>query len=558
MGYTKLYVQNEPCSMYYYNPTLKEGIEGERDATSLGAPMMVMNSAQENSDVYSALLSQGVLNLSPEIWMGITDSGTTYTWRTFAGQAAPAYTNWAAGDPNNLPPGCKVGNSCLACLFTDAYWCANGEDCAVMNASGLWLDNTCASNSVKRITVLELNTCPVLIKPADMTVCAGGSVTLTARDTFGSPPYTYTWNPGGLTGQTVTITPTATDTITVQASDKFHCLIDSTVIITINPTAVTANAGPDVQVCPGTASILGTNSTPGYTYSWSPAWGLSSTTVAEPIFTIASSPGATAIDTNYILTAMLGGCSARDTVHVTLYPNINNNFTTSSSVACGNDNLTVTYAGTASGTATYNWNFDSATVATGSGAGPYQINWINFGQKNITLNVSENGCTAAPVSDTITVYPKPSPSFSISGLTLTTNTYASYQWLLNGQPISGENTQSITADMNGNYQVIVTDSNGCTDTSAIRTITNVGIQELTAQDMIRIYPNPNNGTFIVQTYKAIGGEITISDLLGRIIMKQAIITDKQSISLGTSDGEYLVTIRVNGRTYTGRMLVSKE
>lgn len=138
-GYKRLYVPTQPCSMYFYNPTKKTGLAAEHDATNLGIPMMVMNNAQENTDVSSALWNQGVFALSPEVWLGITDSGTTFTWRTFGG-APVTYVNWTSGEPNNLYPACRVGTSCALCAFSDPYYCQNGEACVVMQPNGQWLE----------------------------------------------------------------------------------------------------------------------------------------------------------------------------------------------------------------------------------------------------------------------------------------------------------------------------------------------------------------------------------------------------------------------------------
>ncbi len=69
-------------------------------------------------------------------------------------------------------------------------------------------------------------------------------------------------------------------------------------------------------------------------------------------------------------------------------------FVTSANNACQNLNVTVTYMGNASNTANYTWNFDGATVVSGSGQGPYVVKWTTTGTKTISLSVSESGCTS--------------------------------------------------------------------------------------------------------------------------------------------------------------------
>ena len=562
-GYKRLYVPTQPCSMYYYSTAAMYGIDAHRQAANLGVPQLVINNAQENSDVSAALYAQGVYNIVPEVWLGMTDSVATFNWKTFDGLPV-TYFNWTPGEPNNLAPACKVGTFCTFCFGADAYWCANGEDCAVMNASGEWLDNTCEGSGVTRVCVLEVNTCPELSKPIDTTICAGASVSVTARDSGGTAPYTYTWNPGAQTGQTITISPSGTATYTVEASDNFHCLTDSTFTITINPNTPTANAGPDIQFCPGATDTLGAATVSGYSYSWSPALGLSSASISNPTISFASNPRTGTLDTFYVLTASSGGCVSRDTVNVTLYPNINNNFTTSTSGVCVNDDVIVTYSGTASGTATYNWNFGSATIVSGSGPGSYVVKWLAPGVDTITLSVADHGCSDTIVSKTVKVFQRQFPLITINGRdTLSTTAFPAYQWLLNGLPISGANTNVYIASVNGNYQVVTTDSSGCSDTSKIHTVVGVGIAAINGQNLIRIYPSPNNGSFIVETTNALGGEITVSDILGRVIMKQTITMDKQPVILSSANGdiaagEYYVTVQIEGSHYTGKMIISKE
>jgi hypothetical protein len=531
-GYQRLYVTGQPCSMYFYSTSAMYGIDAHIQAANLGVPQLVINNAQENSDVQAALYSQGVFNISPEVWMGITDSSTIYTWRTFAGAAAPAYTNWSTGEPNDMAPSCQIGSVCAFCFGADAYWCANGEDCAVMSASGQWLDITCRGDAVTHVNVLEVNTCPVLIKPADLTVCAGSSVTVSATDAGGTTPITYTWNPGGLNGQTVTLSPAATDTVTVQASDAFQCIVDSTFIININPDVPVANAGPDLALCPGSSDTLGAANNANYTYSWSPTLGLSSTSVADPTISLVTNPDTSNLELFYILTATWGSCSSLDTVHVTLYPNIDNNFTLSTQAICVNGNIIASYAGTPSGSATYSWTFDSATIVSGSGPGSYVLTWPTLGTKTITLSVTENGCTATPVSKIVTTYPKPVVTTSLIGsYTLTTNTtFNSYQWLENGSPLSGDTSQSYTATANGSYSVVVTDAFGCVDTSVAYTITGVGIADINGKSQIRIYPNPANDRLYISDAQA-NISFVISNVVGEELIKGQTTGSTQVIDI---------------------------
>jgi gliding motility-associated-like protein len=102
-----------------------------------------------------------------------------------------------------------------------------------------------------------------------------------------------------------------TQTITYDYTDANGCSGSGTTTITVNPLP-TISAGPDVNICANGAVTL-TGSGPG-TPSWSPAPGLSSTSVINP----SASPAAT---TTYTLTLTNNGCVNSDDVTVTVFPN---------------------------------------------------------------------------------------------------------------------------------------------------------------------------------------------------------------------------------------------
>jgi hypothetical protein len=73
---------------------------------------------------------------------------------------------------------------------------------------------------------------------------------------------------------------------------------------------------------------------------------------------------------------------------------------------------------------------------------------------------------------------------------------ASYTWLRNGAAVSGATTGTLSVNVDGlgDYQLRVTDVNGCTNSSNIVTIKD------SASGKCFIYPNPNSGQFQVRYY----------------------------------------------------------
>jgi hypothetical protein len=90
-------------------------------------------------------------------------------------------------------------------------------------------------------------------------------------------------------------------------------------------------------------------------------------------------------------------------------------------------------------------------------------------------------------------------------------------------------------------------------------VTGVGISEINGDGHISIYPNPNSGTFTIETHDAVGAEMTLTDIVGRVIQKESITMGKQPIKLqDIAAGEYYVSIKINGSSYTSKVVIGKE
>jgi|GEM_PF-2372879 hypothetical protein len=120
------------------------------------------------------------------------------------------------------------------------------------------------------------------------------------------------------------------------------------------------------------------------------------------------------------------------------------------------------------------------------------------------------GCS---IKDTVTVKvnPAPQPVITANGIQLSTGSFASYQWLLNNQPIAGATAQTYTPQQNGSYRVYVTNTTLCADTSAAEIVTSVGLNDPAAQTGIRIYPNPARDRVQITAPYAVSVSILAAD-----------------------------------------------
>lgn len=137
-------------------------------------------------------------------------------------------------------------------------------------------------------------------------VCTGSSVTLTATGAT-----SYTWS-NGATTSSIVITPSANTSFTIIGNSGACTSPNSNpFVITLLPASV--NAGPDFSLNCNTTGVMNPTCNPSNpsAVQWSPATGLSSSTILSPTVTSPNNSVA------YVLTCSLtNGCVATDTVVV--------------------------------------------------------------------------------------------------------------------------------------------------------------------------------------------------------------------------------------------------
>ncbi len=150
---------------------------------------------------------------------------------------------------------------------------------ATQTATGL-------STGTYTVTITDANGCtatatatiapPVGLQPtvaAPPAICISQCATLTAVITTGSPPYTYNWMPGNLTGASVQACPTTNTSYTVTVTDANGCTGTATVQVNVRP-PLSLNALATGPVCPGAPATLTANGSGGdggpYNFNWMP------------------------------------------------------------------------------------------------------------------------------------------------------------------------------------------------------------------------------------------------------------------------------------------------
>jgi gliding motility-associated-like protein len=224
-------------------------------------------------------------------------AGISYQWTPVTGIANPTLA-----DPFIVPP-----------LNTSTSPVVREYVLSARNSLG------CVSTDTLRINVLPA---PVNTPWQTLRVCSGDALTLGSP---AQPGVSYNWQPGGSTTATLLVVPqnnTSQDSIRqryIRAASIGGCTsFDTTDLIIYR--AVSANAGPDREVCSNVAVVLGTPAQPGLSYRWSPSVHLSDAQQAQPVFRL-SNTGSTPLVSSYILEVRnAGGCLRTDTVRISVLP----------------------------------------------------------------------------------------------------------------------------------------------------------------------------------------------------------------------------------------------
>ena len=273
-----------------------------------------------------------------------------------------------------------------------------------------------------------------------LSICGGGSVTLTANSGA-----SYLWTPGGQTTQSVTVSSAGSYTVAVtNVSGVSVTSLPAIVTISSSVFQPTVTANGSTTFCAGGSVIL-TSSVSG-SYLWSNG------ATTQSISVVSSG--------NYSVTAGNGSCSA-----TSVPVNVNANSSSQIPVITAGGSL--------------NLCSGSQLVLTSSAANGYL--WSN-GATTRSIAIASPGnyfvrtysgpnCSAQSVVQTVTQPAPPTiPVITANGsltltsthqtVTLTSSASASYLWS------TGEMTRAITVDLPGTYRSTVTDTNGCTATSA--------------------------------------------------------------------------------------------
>lgn len=317
--------------------------------------------------------------------------------------------------------------------------------------------------------IVTLDTLPIINLGPDTAVCLGDTFTFDAG--AGYPG--YLWHSGS------TLQTFESDTagqFFVAVTNGEGCVGRDTVNLTIHPLPA-VNLGNDTLICQGRTITF--NAGAGFAgYLWQDG-----STNATLTTGTAGAYHVTVTDAN--------GCTNADTINLTVAPNPVTNLGPNQSICQG------------------------ATVLLNAGAGFSSYLWQN-GANSQTFQVTTTGTYHVLVTDangcqdrdTAQVTVNPNPVISLGndtllcpGETLVLDPgpgFTSYLWN------NGQATQTRTVSASGQYWVLVTDANGCTDRDTINvSVGNVTVNlgpdvEICAGEVVRLDPGPGYSSIVWQ------------------------------------------------------------
>jgi len=293
-------------------------------------------------------------------------------------------------------------------------------------------------------------------------------------------PSVYLWDFGdGTTSDSVSPTHTYTQpgsyTVLLQATSNGTCVDTISKKILVNG-SIASFAVNNLSECFKGNSFTFTNNTKGVgtiSYLWNFGDGNTSTSTS-PVYSY-SSAGTYKVR---MYSTTIPGCVDSASANLTVNPKVFVSFKVNNLNQCMNtQNFAFTNSSNvSSGSLNYQWNFGDGSVFSAATNPNHKYN--TAGNYIVKLTVtSDKGCIDT-LSASLEVLPIPTAIIAATGATTfclgsqvvlsgNTGTGNSYLWLKDGNKIiPSVTTSSYTATNGGKYTFVVTNSNGCSDTSS--------------------------------------------------------------------------------------------
>ncbi len=302
--------------------------------------------------------------------------------------------------------------------------------------------------------------------------CLNKQITLQANASGGSGGYTFVWNPGNITGQVVSLTPTATTAYSLNVYDSNGCtLAPFQVTATVNPPITIDINNSNTGICPGTTAQITPTLSGGdgnYSYTWLPGnintASIFVQNILVPTYTLTVNDGC-------------GSPTAIKIITINLFPVIIPTYAAYQNKGC--EPFCTSFLNTTPKSTNSIWNYGDKPFEQLGNSTNYC--YTTAGRYNLKLTVTDsNQCkTSYTYTNAITVLAKPKANFITEPKQLTLNNCdnftlknetdngTNYVWFAEGNYMgTSVNITNYTLKDTGcfYFKLIATNENNCKDT----------------------------------------------------------------------------------------------
>jgi hypothetical protein len=368
--------------------------------------------------------------------------------------------------------------------------------------------NGCVSSNTA-VSTVTVNAIPT-VSVTSGAICAGQSYTMVPS---GATTYTYS------SGSDV-VTPTINASYNVTGTDANGCVSSNTAVSTVTVNALPTVSVTSGSICSGKSFTMVPTGANTYTYS-------SGSSVVTPT-----------MNASYNVTGTSAqGCVSSNTAVSTVTVNALPTVSVTSGSICSGKSFTMV----PSGANTYTYSSGSAVV-TPTATASFSV-----------TGTSTQGCVSSnTVISTVTVNSLPMVMAATNSTllcvgnsaTLTASGATSYTWNTTATTtvIAVSPTTTVTYTVNG------TGANGCSNTATVTqsVSTCAGIEVLSNDEAIKLYPNPNNGLFTIELTSL--SKVTVTNALGQIVIAGTFEAGNHNLDIiNQSNGVYFVKVIENNK-----------
>ncbi len=121
-----------------------------------------------------------------------------------------------------------------------------------------------------------------------------------------------------------------------------------------------------------------------------------------------------------------------------------------------------------------------------------------------------------------------------------------------------DDVEDLIGIISGIYTVIVSDSIGCSDTSNAIVNDLLGIENIRIKDVIEVYPNPNQGEFMLKISEPLNGTMRLYNVAGEVILKKQISAYQSEVKFELETlqiGMYFININTDSESYYSKLFI---